>query len=230
MSNLAIIPIRQGSRRLPGKNIRDFFGKPLVAYTLEYARKSGCFDEIMVSTDAPEIADICRAHGAAVPFLRPAELATDTAQLVDVVRHVLKNYAGRGVLFDNFCLLWATAPMRTADDIRQAYAMFDTQTEAVVGVTSYEISVFSGFQMDAEHGLVPLFPATLRLPSSKQPPVCAVNSSLCWVRVRAFEQHNTWLPPRLKGYLMPRRFSVDIDTQDDWDLAEYYYRKYFLSR
>jgi CMP-N-acetylneuraminic acid synthetase len=230
MSNLAIIPLRQGSRRLPGKNIRDFFGRPLVAYTLEYAKKSGCFDEIMVSTDSPEIADICRDFGGVVPFLRPPELATDTAQLVDVVRHVLQTYASRGTSFDNFCLLWATAPMRTDEDIRQAHAMLDEETEAVVGVTTYEISVFSGFQMDTQHCLAPLFPGKLRLPSSQQPPVCAVNSSLCWVRVLAFEQHNTWLPPRLKGYLMPRRFSVDIDTQDDWELAEYYYRKYFLQR
>lgn len=229
MSNLAIIPMRKGSKGLPDKNIRDFFGKPIFAYTLEHAKKSGLFDEIIISTDSQEIADLCREYGGNVPFMRPPEYATDTAQLVGVVKHVLETYEGEGRFFDRFCLLWATAPMRTSEDIKQAYAMLDDDTDAVVGVTDYDLPVFCALHADESSRLSPLFPEYQKLTRKQQPKAVVDNGAFCWVKRKAFQEHGTWLPPTLKGYWMPRHFSIDIDNEEDWDLASYYYQKYIIS-
>lgn len=226
MKNLAIIPIRMGSKRLPRKNIRDFFGKPIFVHTLEHARQSGLFNEIIVSTEAEEVREICREYGLELPFIRPEVLAGNKAQLVHVLKHVLDEYQHRDEMFDNFCMLWATAPMRTADDIRAAYDLLKDDTDAVVGTTHFDRSVFSGMRRGSGGYIAPLFPDKLRLPSVEQPEVFVDNGSMCWVRTTAFREHGTWLPPKLKAYLMPRHCSVDIDTQEDWDLAKYYYRKY----
>ena len=225
--NLAIIPVRTGSRRLHQKNIKHFFGKPIFIYTLEYAKRSGLFDEILVSTESEEVVAICRPYGHDVPFLRPERLASDSAQLVHVVADALQEYERRGKVFENFCMLWATAPMRTDVHIREAFGLLD-DAEAVIGATYFDRSVFSGMRPDETGLLSPLFPELLRQPSVKQPEVVVDNCSMVWVRTSAFHEHGTWLPPKLKAYMMPRRFSVDIDTAEDWELAEFYWHKYIL--
>lgn len=117
-SVIAIIPARGGSKGLPGKNVRELCGKPLIAWSIEKALKSRCLDMVMVTTDAPEIAEIARQNGASVPFLRPAELATDTASTYDVIRHVLAHYReAEGREFDYTVLLEPTSPLREDDDI-----------------------------------------------------------------------------------------------------------------
>jgi CMP-N-acetylneuraminic acid synthetase len=125
-SAISIIPARGGSKGLPGKNIRSLCGKPLIVWTIEKALKSRYLDVVLVSTDSPEIAAIARDHGAEVPFLRPAELATDTANSYDVIRHALGHYrqsAGRE--FDYTALLEPTSPLREDDDIDRALAALD---------------------------------------------------------------------------------------------------------
>jgi len=199
----------------------------MFVHTLHYARQSRLFDEIIVSTEAEWVRDLCLQEAVEIPFLRPAELAGDGAQLVDVCRHVLEEYERRGKTFDRFCLLWATAPMRTDEDIRKAYDQLDEEADAVVGVTEYARPVFCAQCVEDGNRLRPLFPDMLRLPRTRMPPVVVDNGSLCWVKVQAFWEQGTWLPARLKGYPMPRRFSLDIETEEDWDLAEFYFEKYF---
>ena len=218
--------MRAGSKRLANKNIRDFFGKPIFVYTLEHARKCRLFNEIMVSTESEEVTDLCAEYGLDIPFLRPHELATDTTQLVHVCAHVIEAYEERGRNFDNFCILWATAPMRTAEDIVNAYKMFDEETDAVVAITNYDLPVFCAMYMDDKYRLEPVFPQYMKLSSGEQPRAFCDNGSMCWVRVSAFLQYHTWLPPRLKGYWMPKYCSVDIETIEDWNLAGYYYQFY----
>lgn len=229
ISNIAIIPIRAGSKRLENKNIREFFGKPIFVHTLEHAKDSGLFDEIMVSTESRKVRELCAEYGLETPFSRPRELAADQAQLVHVVAHVLEEYERQGRSFDNFCLLWATAPMRTGADIQKAYAMLqDDDTEAVVGITDYTLPVFCAMGINGKQRLKPLFPEYQKLPGGKHPRAVCDNASMCWVKTSAFHRHGTWLPPKLKGYWMPRWYSIDIDTIEDWNLAAYYYENYFL--
>lgn len=230
MSNLAIVPARLGSKRLPRKNIRPFFGKPILVYSVEQARRSGLFDDIIVSTESEEIREICEGHGIEIPFMRPTDLATDSAQLVDVVRHVLDTCQASGKSYDNFCILWATAPLRTATHICEAYALLSDRVEAVIGTTTYKRSVFSAMVIEEDGWLSPLFPDRLRSRRVEQPDVVVDNGSLCWVRTSAFREHGTWLPPKIKGYEMPRHCSQDIDDVQDWEAAEYFYQRYVLGR
>ena len=117
MSAIAIITARGGSKRIPRKNIKDFCGKPIIAYSIAAAIESGCFDEVMVSTDTEEIADIARSFGAKVPFLRSGETSGDHATTADVLLEVLRRYAQEGRTFDLTCCLYPTAPFVTADAV-----------------------------------------------------------------------------------------------------------------
>jgi CMP-N,N'-diacetyllegionaminic acid synthase len=134
---LAIVPARGGSKGLPRKNIRDLCGKPLIAWSIEKAQKSRYLDMVLVTTDSPEIADIARRHGAEVPFLRPAILATDTASSFDVVRHALDFLSTNSRReFDYTVLLEPTSPLREDDDIDRMLEMLDAQAEECDSVVS----------------------------------------------------------------------------------------------
>ena len=117
--NIAIIPARGGSKRVPRKNIRDFLGRPILAYSIEAALQAGCFDEVIVSTDDPDIAALARAHGAEVPFLRSAATSGDHATTADVLVEVLQEYAQRARSFELACCIYPTAPFVTAVDLRE---------------------------------------------------------------------------------------------------------------
>lgn len=122
--NLAIIPARSGSKGLPDKNIRLLNGRPLIAYTIDAALQSEQFDEVMVSTDSKEYREIARQYGANVPFLRSKENSSDRAESWDMVREVIDCYSGLGQMFESFCLLQPTSPLRTVSNIIEAYELF----------------------------------------------------------------------------------------------------------
>ncbi|MCH7745174.1 MAG: acylneuraminate cytidylyltransferase family protein, partial [Chloroflexi bacterium] len=147
MKPLCLIPARGGSKRLPGKNIRLLAGKPLIAYTIEAALDSNVFDCVCVSTDDEEIAAIAREYGADVPFMRPAHLSDDTARVVQVTCHALEFFAERGHEYESLCVLQPTSPLRTANDIRDAYALFQsTDARYVVGIVAWEHPPFWAFE------------------------------------------------------------------------------------
>jgi pseudaminic acid cytidylyltransferase len=223
---LAIIPVRTGSKRLKQKNFKNFHGKPLFHYTVEIALDSGVFDEIHISTESEELAAKCSVFNVAPKFLRPDNLATDSATLQQVCEFVLEEYQQRGSEFDEFCILWATAPMRTIQDILESHQMLSDETDGVISVTDYDLPVFCAQKIGEDNQLDPLFPEMLRLPGSQMPKAVCDNGCLSWVKTDAFWRHRTWLPPKIKGYHMPRHRSVDIDTQEDWDIAEYLYQKH----
>ena len=135
MKNIAIIPARSGSKGLPNKNIKLLHGKPLLAYTIEAALQSGCFTEVMVSTDSEKYAGIAKKYGASVPFLRSEKMSSDTASSWDMVEEVLDNYKALNKDFDSFCLLQPTSPLRKSEDISKAYDLFVSKKAfAVVSV------------------------------------------------------------------------------------------------
>jgi N-acylneuraminate cytidylyltransferase/CMP-N,N'-diacetyllegionaminic acid synthase len=140
-SILALIPVRGGSKGLPGKNILPLAGKPMIAWTIDAALQSGLCDEVMVSTDDEMIAKVSRQYGAAVPFMRPPELATDDAITIDVIIHAMDWEKKQGRSFDNLLLLQATSPLRNAEDIRKAAALMEQKgASAVVSVCESEHS------------------------------------------------------------------------------------------
>lgn len=141
MNHIAIIPARSGSKGLKDKNIRELAGKPLISYTIEAAIESRLFEEIMVSTDSCQYAEIAKEYGAVVPFLRSQENASDSASSWTTVKEVLDNYSKRGRMFDTFCLLQPTSPLRDSEDIRKAYEIYEEKEAfSVVSVCEAEHS------------------------------------------------------------------------------------------
>ena len=140
--NLAIIPVRLGSKKTTKKKYKEFGGKPLFLHTLEHAIHSGLFDEIHVSTESNEVVDICSKAGIAPRFMRPKKLADDDAKLQMVFDFVIKKYEEQGLNYDKFCILWATAPLRTSEDIIESHNMITNEAEVVIVVTYYDYLYF----------------------------------------------------------------------------------------
>lgn len=145
MSALCVITARGGSKRIPRKNIRDFCGKPIIAYSIGAALESGLFDEVMVSTDDVEIAAVARAHGAEVPFMRSAHTSDDYATTTDVLLEVVREYEERGRKFDLLCCLYPTAPFVTADKLAEARSLLAGDVAAVVPVVRFSYPPQRGF-------------------------------------------------------------------------------------
>ncbi len=221
MGNIAIIPARSGSKGLKDKNIKDLCGKPLMAYTIGAALDSGCFDEIMVSTDSEYYAEIARKHGASVPFLRSERTASDTASSWDMVEEVLRRYKELGKEYDSFCLLQPTSPLRTAEDIRQAYNLYNEKAFfAVVSVCEAEHSpLWCGHlpENNSLNGFIDLDSMKQRQAERK---FYRLNGAIYIVNVQRFQKDRFFYQEGSFAYIMSQDRSVDIDTEIDFKMAE----------
>jgi pseudaminic acid cytidylyltransferase len=225
--NIAIIPARGGSKRLPRKNILPFLGKPIIQHTIEAAERSGLFDTVTVSTEDPEIEKAVRSMGCEI-HARDVSLATDTARVVHVLRNVLDEYSSRGVEFDCLCCLYPTAPLRDEEDIRASYdLLISRNAEYCLAVTDYELSPFFAFNMDDRDRVERRWPEEASMPPWKRPKVVVDNGSTYWVRVSTFMKVAELEGETAIGYRMPRWKSVDIDTQEDFDLAEFFAQRHW---
>lgn len=219
---LCLVPARGGSRRFPRKNIAPLAGKPLIAYTIASARESGLFDRVLVSTDDDAIREVAEAYGAEVPFLRPQELATDTAANVDVCLDTLARLARAGERFGLLACLLPTSPLRTARDLREAYARLkECQGDFVMAVTDYAIPPFWALE-ERDGFLRPYWGRQYLVKSQELPKVCVDNGAIYLARVEAFERERTFYGARLVSYWMPRERSVDVDEPVDLALAEFF--------
>lgn len=220
--NIAIIPARGGSKRLPRKNILPFKGIPIIVHTLKAAQAAGLFEKIVVSTEDAEIKRLVSGMKCVVHD-RSQDLATDTARVVDVVKNVLNDFSKKGETFDRFCCLYPTAPLRGASDIQNAYdLMIAKKADYCLGVSEYAYSPFFAFDIDESEGIKRRWPELAKLPPWKKPTVVADNGSIYWAKVEAFLKSGELEGERSVGYLMPRALSVDIDTIEDLELAEFY--------
>lgn len=153
MRRIAIIPARGGSKRIPRKNVRPFMGRPIIAYSIEAAMESGVFDEVMVSTDDAEIAEVAAGYGASVPFMRSADTANDYATTADVIREVLRCYAGIGREFDAFACIYATAPFVTPCRLREAFSLIgEGGIDSAFTVVPFSYPVWRGLVDSPEAG------------------------------------------------------------------------------
>lgn len=225
MKNIAIIPARSGSKGLADKNIKELCGKPMIAYTIEAALDSSCFDEVMVSTDSDRYAEIARRYGAEVPFLRSEKTSSDTASSWDAVDEVLSGYQNNGRSFDTFCLLQPTSPLRTAEDIRKAYSLFRERAEtAVVSVCEAEHSpLWCGHLPDNQELVGFIQPeSTARRQSAGR--FYRLNGAIYIISTEAFRRERFFYHAGSFAYIMPRQRSIDIDTEMDFRLAEFFLR------
>ncbi len=151
LKRVAVITARGGSKRIPGKNIREFCGKPIIAYSITAARDAGVFDTVMVSTDSEEIAAIARTYGAEVPFLRSEYTSGDFATTGDVIMEVLQEYEKKGVVFDEVCCIYPTAPFVTAQKLKDAVTILETKNyDSVMPVTPFSFPPLRGMVMDGD--------------------------------------------------------------------------------
>ena len=221
---LAIIPARGGSKRLPGKNIKMLAGKPLIHWSITAALQSGVFDHVCVSTDCQAIADCALDAGAEVPFMRPAELATDTATTASVVAWFIQQFeAYRGCPVEQVCLLQPTSPLRKADDILQAHRMLvDEQLDAVVSVCEMEHPYQLCNTLDASGSLKGFIDQHSNVRSQEQPIYYRLNGAIYYCQ-RALAMNFGCLydeSVNSRAYIMTQADSVDIDTQLDFIIAE----------
>lgn len=222
MKNIAIIPARSGSKGLKDKNIKLLNGKPLLAYTIEAAKESGLFDEIMVSTDSEKYAEIARQWGANVPFLRDEELANDTASSWDVVKEVIKKYEEVNIFFDTITLLQPTSPLRTSDDIIEGYkVMMEKSANFVVGVCEMDHSPLWANTLPEDNSLINFIkPEIANLPRQSIPSYYRINGALYIVKVKYLINSTDIYSEKSYATVMGKKNSIDIDDKMDFSIAE----------
>lgn len=222
MRNLAIIPARSGSKGLKDKNIRLLNGQPLLKYSIDAAISSNLFDEIMVSTDSSIYAEIAKAAGASVPVLRSEVNSSDKASSSNVIIEVLNYYKQVGKNFDTFCLLQPTSPLRKAEDIIRAYELFIRKSaKAVVSVCEAEHTPLWCNVLNEDCSLENFLPveATGQRQNYKQ--YYRINGAIYIVDIQQYLEDNNLYVKNCYAYIMNRKNSVDIDTIDDFEYAEY---------
>lgn len=219
---LAVIPARGGSKRIPRKNIKTFCGKPVIAWSIDAARRSGCFDEVIVSTDDDEIAHVAERCGALVPFRRPAELADDHAATTPVVAHAIDWYTQRGQRPELICCIYATAPFVTAEDIvRGLEALESSGSDYAFAVTSYASPVQRAIRITAA-GRVEMFDSkNFDTRSQDLEPAFHDAGQFYWGRSSAWCSGKHIFSSDAVPVYLPRHRVQDIDTQEDWVRAEW---------
>jgi CMP-N-acetylneuraminic acid synthetase len=219
---LAIIPARGGSKRLPRKNLLPFGGQPIIVHTIAAALASARFERILVSTDDSDIAAIAKTAGAEI-HRREEALATDDARVVDVCLDVLESEERARRSYDVFSCLYATAPLRTAEDIAAVVDLIDgTAVNFAMAVTAYPLPPHQALRMSNDNMLTPMWPDLVDRRASSLDPLVVDNGSTYAATVTAFRKHRTFYGPGLRGHLMPRKRSIDIDDQTDYALACWY--------
>jgi N-acylneuraminate cytidylyltransferase len=226
--NLAIIPARGGSKRIPRKNIREFRGKPIIAWSIEAARGSGLFDHIILSTDDDEIAEIGKSLGAEVPFRRPVELANDYAGTTEVIAHATRWALDEGWTLDAVCCLYATAPFVRPADLRAGLDLLRSgQWAYCFTATEFASPIFRSFRQLDNGALEMFFPEHFTTRSQDLPVALHDAGQFYWGRADAWIAHMRIFDRESIPLLIPRWRVLDIDTEDDWIRAELIWKALF---
>lgn len=218
---IAIIPARGGSKRIPRKNIKEFYGKPMIAWSIEAAKVSGLFDHIFVTTDDIEIAEVAKQWGAEVPFMRPAELSNDYAGTTEVIIHATQWVLDQGHNLEAVCCIYATAPFIQVADLKRGLDVLESGDWAYTfAATDYAAPIFRSFKQTTDEGIEMFFPEHFDKRSQDLPIALHDAGQFYWGRpdewikgLRIFDRHSSPI-------LIPRWRVQDIDTEDDWYRAE----------
>jgi len=226
-SFLCIIPARGGSKGLPGKNIHQLHNKPLIAYSIEAAKKAEVFDEIMINTDSKDIAEVAKRYGASVPFLRPKELASDTAHIMDTYMHTLDFYGKLGKAFDYLMVLLPTAPLRSDEDIKGAINLvIEKSGDSVLSVCEVDHPPLWMNTLDESLSIKNFISPEIRQKNRQElPNYYRINGAIYLSKVETLQKYRDWYSGDSYAYIMPKSRSVDIDSLDDLLFAEFLLQK-----
>lgn len=225
--NIAIIPARGGSKRIPLKNIKIFAGKPLIAYSIDAAKASGLFDKIIVSTDSEEIAEVAKAYGADVPFIRPQELSNDVVGTRPVTNHGI-NFCIEHFYKPKFCCcIYATAPFLQATFLKQGLDSLEQQSEKsfAFSVTSFPFPVQRAL-LKTQAGVTPMFPDDIGKRSQDLEEAYHDAGQFYWGTADAYLSTRKIFSEHSLPVVLPRHLVQDIDTPEDWQRAELMFQAY----
>lgn len=226
MTNIAIIPARAGSQRIPGKNIRDFCGKPMIAWPIIEARAAGCFDQVLVSTDSPEIAAISESFGAVAPFQRPVALADHHTPTAPVMRHAVEWYTAHVGEIRLVCCIYPTAPLLDRLDLLRGMALLEGSNEAdfAFSVTRYSSPIQRALRVGADGHVGAMHPEYSMTRTQDLEPAYHDAGQFYWGRARAWMEETPIFGPRSLAVVVPSQRVQDIDTPEDWISAEVAFR------
>jgi N-acylneuraminate cytidylyltransferase len=221
-STIAIIPARGGSKRIPRKNIREFCGKPMIAWSIEAIRKAGVFDAVVVSTDDEEIATVAQSLGAEAPFRRPPELSNDHAATLPVVAHAIRWWEENRGPLEYCCCVYATAPFLKPDFLRKGLEMLQTKPDAEFAftVTSYAFPIFRALQINTSGQVEMFWPENHLKRSQDLPEAWHDAGQFYWGQRDAFLGDKGFFRSNSYPVVLPRHLVQDIDTPEDWERAE----------
>lgn len=223
MKKLCIIPARGGSKRIPGKNVKDFLGKPIIAYSIETALQSELFEEVMVSTDDEEIAEVAKRYGANVPFFRSNRNSDDFATTMDVINEVVEKYKTLGVKFDYVCCIYPTAPFIEKGDLLQGFELLGKNVKNTFPVVAFSYPIWRGLRRDEQGFANMIWPENMNARSQDLETIYHDAGQWYWFQSEAISE----------GVFNENSASVviselkvqDIDNECDWEIAELKYER-----
>jgi pseudaminic acid cytidylyltransferase len=228
--NIAVIPARGGSKRIPGKNIQDFEGKPLIAWSIEAALKSGLFEHVYISTDDEAIAETAVEYKAEVPFVRPPELSDDFTGTFDVVRHCINWCEQEGIYADNYCCIYATAPFITPDVLKEGFNILVKSGKSFAfSVTKYDFPVQRALRITEEGDVQSIWPENNMTRSQDLEETFHDAGQFYWGRKSAFLDNETLFSERSAPVLLSRSSVQDIDTPEDLEKARLMFKIFHQS-
>ena len=221
---IAIIPARGGSKRIPRKNIKEFYGKPLIAYSIETAKESNLFDKIIVTTDDEEIANIAREYGAEIPFLRPKELSDDFTGTADVAKHALEWLRKNGEIYDYACTIYATAPLLKSQYLIEGFEKLrDSDAINTFSATSMPFPIQRTFKVNDEGRCEMFTPEYYMTRSQDLEEAYQDAGQFYWTKVDQTSDEIMFGKDSIP-IILPRHLVQDIDTLEDWQRAEIMYK------
>jgi len=222
---LAIIPARGGSKRIPRKNIKPFLGKPIIEYSIQAARACKCFDEIMVSTDDKEIAEITISAGAQVPFFRSTKASSDTAGTAEVLIEVLYEYEKRGMYFEYLCCIYPTAPFITAQRLSYAKSLLmENNVDCILPVTKFSYPIQRGLIIENGYARM-LWPENYSKRSQDLQDVYHDCGQFYFLNTQSLIKQKSLFPEKTMTIIVPETEVQDIDNESDWKIAELKYSR-----
>lgn len=228
MNKIAIITARGGSKRIPRKNIKDFLGKPIIAYSIETALKTNLFNEVMVSTDDNEIAEIAKKYGAEVPFMRSAKTSDDCATTNDVLEEVIAEYKKTDREFDYICCIYPTAPLIQADSILKTFTLLqESDANMVIPIVRFSYPVQRAFKRSQNNEISFVYPEYTRTRSQDLEPMFHDSGSFYWYKKSFFTSQSA---AKCLGFELSELEVQDIDNLVDWKIAEIKYENFILNR